>query len=105
MSVSDADIAHIRDLFADMGAITTRRMMGGLSIYHDGKIFAMLDSAGVPYLKAKGAFAARLAVAGARQFGAGTGQKMGYWTLPEAACDDPALACAWANEALDANNG
>ena len=27
---------------------------------------------------------------------------MGYWTLPEAALDDPEAACDWARRALDA---
>ena len=102
MSVSEGDIARAEELFAPLGAISHRRMMGGLSIYHAGRIFAILDREGTPYLKAKGAFAAEMQAAGARQFGAGTGRRMGYWTLPDEALDDPEEACAWARRALAA---
>ncbi len=102
MSVSDADIAFAHDLFAPLGDITSRKMMGGLSIYADGRIFAILDSEATPYLKAKGPMAEHLATVGARQFGAESGKVMGYWTLPDTALDDPEIASDWARQALDA---
>jgi len=102
MSLSENDIAFVHDMFDPLGRITTRRMMGGLSIYCDGRIFAMLDRQAIPYLKASGAFAARLASAGARQFGAGSSQTMNYWTLPQDALDDMAAACDWGRQALAA---
>jgi len=102
MSVSDADIAFAHELFAPLGDITSRKMMGGLSIYADGQIFAILDSEARPYLKAKGPMAEQLAAAGSHQFGAESGKVMGYWTLPDAALDDPETACDWARQALAA---
>lgn len=102
MSVTNADIAFALELFAPLGEITHRRMMGGLAIYHAGQIFASLDSEGRIYLKAKGDFAAEMAAEGAEQFVAGPGKTMGYWTVPEAALDDPDTACTWAKRALSA---
>ena len=64
MSVSESDIAFIEELFAPLGLITHRKMMGGLSVYCDGQIFSILDSSGTVYLKAKGAFAELVAVDG-----------------------------------------
>ncbi|MFQ5438313.1 MAG: TfoX/Sxy family protein [Paracoccaceae bacterium] len=108
MSVSDADVAFAHDLFSPLGTITSRRMMGGLSIYCDGRIFSIISSAGDIYLKADGALAGRLANAGARQFSSldktGKTRSMGYWSLPENALDDMELACAWASEALNKKN-
>lgn len=104
MSVSDADIAYAYDLFGPLGNLTSRKMMGGLTIYTDGQIFAILDSEATPYLKAKGAMARELADAGAQQFGEQSGQKMGYWTLLDDARDDPDAACDWARRALAALN-
>ena len=99
-----ADPDWIRDLFADLGAITTRRMMGGLNVYADGRIFAVADREGTLYLKAKGAFAGDLAAMGARPFTYarrdGTEARMGYMTVPEDALDDPVLACDLARRAL-----
>lgn len=102
MSVSDADIAYAHDLFASLGTITSRKMMGGLTLYVDGQIFAMYDSQTAMYLKAKGAMAEELAAAGAQQFGDDKGNVMGYWTLPDAALDDPDAACDWARRVLAA---
>lgn len=102
MPVTDADIAFALELFAPLGDITHRRMMGGLAIYHAGQIFASLDREGRVYLKAKGDFAAEMGAEGAEQFNAGRGKTMGYWTIPEAALDDPDAACAWARRALAA---
>ncbi len=100
MSVSDAQIAFAKDLFADLGTITGRKMMGGLTIYADGQIFAILGGDGTLYLKAKDVFAAEMDAAGSRIFAMDDGRSMGYWTLPEAALDDPELACEWARRAL-----
>ena len=101
MSISSDDIIYIQDLFAPLGTITHRKMMGGLTIYCDGQVFSILDSANTLYLKAKGAFAANMAAGGAVQFGADSGKVMGYWTMPEAALDDDELARDWAVRALN----
>ncbi len=102
MSINDTDIAFVHDMFDPLGHITTRKMMGGLSIYCDGTIFAMLDREGTLYLKAKGPFADEMAAAGARQFGADSGDRMAYWTLPDAALSDPDAALTWGQKALAA---
>ncbi|WP_344847489.1 TfoX/Sxy family protein [Celeribacter arenosi] len=101
MSITPEMIARAEDLFAPLGQITTRKMMGGLAIYHAGTIFASLDSEGAVYLKAKGPFAAELEAAGARQFITPRGP-MGYWTVPDDALDDPEMASDWGRRALAA---
>ncbi|SFI77448.1 TfoX/Sxy family protein [Celeribacter neptunius] len=102
MAVSDEDVAFIHDLFGPLGGISHRKMMGGLSIYRDGQIFAILSSDGRVYLKARGGFAEELAAEGSEKFEMGDGRGMHYWTLPEAALDDPEQACDWARRALAA---
>lgn len=102
MSVSESDIAFVRELFAGLGGLSHRKMMGGLSLYSEGQIFAILSSSGRVYLKASGAFAEEMAAAGAVKFEMEDGRGMNYWTLPEDALDDPDLACDWARRALAA---
>ena len=105
MSVSDADIAGAVELFEDLGTITTRKMMGGLCLYCDGTIFALLKSDGEMNIKAQSSeMITRLEGMGSTQW---TYQREGkkpssmpYWTLPDAALDDPDLACALARETL-----
>jgi len=104
MSISDADIAFVKDLFSGVGTLTTRKMFGGLAVYADGVIFALILSTGALMIKAKGALASDLAAQGSQQFiHDGKGDKrvaMPYWTLPDAAMDEPELACDWARRSL-----
>lgn len=104
MSVSDADIAFATELFSGLGHLTTRRMMGGLCVYCDGTIFALLRSDGQILLKGTGDLIPALEAAGATRWTyTREGRKtaaMPYWTLPEDALDDPELARDWARRAL-----
>ncbi len=105
MPISEADIEHVRELFSDLEPLTIKRMFGGTGIYADGRIFAVQRSDGILFLKAKGAFAAEMAEAGAVPFEMtmkGKLRAMGYMSLPAEALDDPELACEWARKALAA---
>ncbi len=107
MAVGAAQRAFVLDLFDDLGEVTARAMMGGLAIYAAGRIFAILGPEDRLYLKASGPLAADLAAEGSEQFvyarPDGRTARMGYWTLPDAALDDPAEACAWARRSLAAS--
>lgn len=106
MSVSEADIAFAVELFEGVGTITTRKMMGGLCLYADGVIFAILMSDGVLKIKAQDAdFISKLEDMGAERWtyqreGRDTPTAMPYWTLPDAALDDPEIALGLARETL-----
>jgi DNA transformation protein len=95
MAVSDGDIAFAVDLFADLGALSTRKMFGGMCLYHDGTVFALQASEGRLYLKTKdpiGLFEIK-----SDQF-----HNMPYYAIPEDFLDDPETACAVARAALTA---
>ena len=98
------DPETIRELFAELGPIRTRKMFGGQGVYAGDQIFA-LESAGELYLKVDAASVAAFRVAGSRPF---TYEKNGrqaqtsYWLLPEAALDDPDEAVCWGRLALEA---
>lgn len=93
MSLSDGDIAFAVDLFADVGALTTRKMFGGMCLYHDGTVFALQSSDGRLYLKTKDPIGL---------FDSQTDQfhNMPYYAVPEDLMDDPDAACAAARTAL-----
>ena len=95
MALADADIAFATDLLSDLGNLSTRKMFGGICLYLDGEVFALMSSDGQLYLKAKGDIAAELREAGASQF-----HNMPYWSVPEAALDDPQEACTLARRTL-----
>jgi DNA transformation protein len=104
MSISQSDIAFALELFEDLGQLTTRKMMGGLCLYHDGTIFSILHSDGSVWLKARGSMAERLTKQGWERWTyARDGKKttaMPYWKLPANTLDDPELACEWARQTL-----
>ncbi len=86
MSVSDADIAFAMELFGPLGDLANRKMFGGLGLYLDGAIFALLSSDGQIYLKATAPRPSELS--DSAQF-----HNMPYWSLPDACLDDPEVAC------------
>ena len=108
-SLTKEAIAQTVDLFSGLGDITTRRMMGGLCLYHNDVIFAMRHGDGTVRIKGAGDFIAELEAAGCTQWTyvregkdgkPGKAGTMPYWTLPEEALDDPDLAVDWARRAL-----
>ena len=104
MAVSAATRAFVLELFDALGGVTARAMMGGLALYRDGRIFAIVSGEERVFLKASGPLAVALAAEGAEQFvyarKDGVVARMGYWSLPEAAIDEPEAACDWARRAL-----
>ncbi|MDH5453481.1 MAG: TfoX/Sxy family protein [Paracoccaceae bacterium] len=104
MSISDADIAFALELFDGLGPLTTRKMMGGLCLYQEGTIFAILHGDGSIWLKGAGAFSDRITAEGWTRWtysrDGGKVTAMPYWRLPDAALDDPEAACKLARDAL-----
>ena len=99
MSLSAEQIAFAKELFGGLGDVTTRRMFGGIGIYLDGTIFAVMRSDGAILLKSVDGFGAELEAAGGIHWTHDRGA-MPYWTLPDAALDDPEEACDWARRAI-----
>lgn len=80
-------------------------MMGGYCFYADGRLFAAVRTDDRIYLRASAALGEALVAAGGEQLtftrpSDGKVTRMGYWTLPDAALDDPEVACEWARRAL-----
>ncbi len=107
MAVSEDQIAHALELFEGVGPMTTRKMFGGLGIYSDGEIFAVLMSDGVLKLKGAGDMVAVFEEEGwerwtYRREGSDKVTAMPYWTVPDALLDDADAASGWARRAIDA---
>lgn len=104
MAIAQADIDFALELFDSLGPLTTRKMMGGLCLYRDGVIFAILHGDGSIWLKGKDDMAARMEAEGWTHWtytrDGGKETAMPYWLLPDAALDDPEAACDLARDAL-----
>ncbi|MCP5072348.1 MAG: TfoX/Sxy family protein [Rhodobacteraceae bacterium] len=107
MAVTAADIEHIHDLFSELEPLSTRKMMGGLCIYSDGQIFALIGPEEKLFIKATAGLAEKLAQVGSKRFDyqnkSGKTVSMPYWTLPDSALDDPSEACDWGRKSLIEN--
>lgn len=105
MSVTAEDIEFATDLFSTLGPLTTRKMMGGLCLYSDGTIFAIVHSDFGIMIKGAGDFQTELDAMGLTRWtyqrdNAPKPTAMPYWKLPESALDDPEEACELARRAL-----
>jgi DNA transformation protein and related proteins len=95
----------IRELFAAFGTVTVRRMFGGVGIYAEETMFALVHD-GVIYLKVDGHNAAAFEREDLAPFTYTTKDgKRGvtsYRRMPDRLYDDPDALAAWAREALAA---
>lgn len=99
------DNAGIEEMFEGLGPVSIRRMFGGKGIYHQGIIVA-IDLRDEIMLKADEVSGPEFAEAGARQWTyenkKGKPVLMPYWTVPEAAFDDPDEMTKWVRLAFEA---
>ena len=104
VALTDGDIAYVCELFASLGPLTTHKMFGGLALYSDGVIFAVMLSDGRVMLKGAGAMQDRFDDMGLIRWTSNRDGKppsaMPYWALPESALDDPDAAAGLARAAL-----
>lgn len=96
---------HLADLLSPLGGVTMKKMFGGLSLYRDGRIFAIVTSDGlffkadaetVPAFEAEGC--------GPFEYASKDGRtvRMPYWKAPERLYDGPDDMVAWARDAVAA---
>lgn len=94
----------IAEMFASLGPVNIKRMFGGKGIYHQGLIIA-LEVDGEILLKADDKSKDIFAEAGARQWcyeGKTKPVAMPYWSIPDAAYDDPEVMAVWVLIAYEA---
>lgn len=103
------DPAFIRDLFAQFGAVTIKRMFSGAGIFADGLMFGLVVREAI-YLKADERTIADFERESCKPFTYLRGRTSGrprehalpYWRLPERLYDDPDELAAWARRAFAA---
>ncbi len=97
-------VEHCLELFAPLGPVHARRMLGGWGLYLDG-LFVALIAAEQLYLKADAGTRESFSAAGCEPFvysADGKSVTLGYWTAPPEALESPALMAPWARLALQA---
>jgi DNA transformation protein and related proteins len=103
------DPEFVRDLFAQFGPVTVRRMFSGAGIFRDGLMFGLVVR-DVIYLKADATNVADFEREACKPFSYTRGKASGrpsqhalpYWRVPERLYDDPDELAEWARRAFEA---
>jgi DNA transformation protein len=96
------DAEALRELFRDFGPVDVRRMFGGLGVFVDGLMIALV-ARGEIYLKADGETIPAFERDGQKPFSYATkhGEHVltSYWRMPDALYDEPEELARWARGA------
>ena len=98
------DPDYLTDLFDPFGPVNPRRMFGGLGVFHNGVMIALVAD-GQLFMKVDDQTVSLFEDAGSSPFvysGKGKPVQMSYWSLPEDAYDDPDMMREWAERAYSA---
>ena len=93
----------LEELFAPLGGVTIKRMFGGLGVFKETLMFALVSD-DVLYLKADEATAPRFEGEGYGRWtypGHKRAVAMPYWQLPERLLDEPDEFVEWARAAFE----
>lgn len=107
MAADPGFVDHVVDLLSDLGPVQVKRMFGGVGLYQNDLMFALIfvDSL---YLKVDKDSQAQFEAAGSAPFTYemkdGRTGILHYWHLPDEAGDDRIAACRWARLAIDSAN-
>jgi DNA transformation protein len=98
------DAEFIRELFAQFGPVTVRRMFRSAGIFADGLMFGLIND-GTIYLKVDDGSIPDFEREGSQPFTYTRSKRAGrvelpYWRLPERLYDDPEELAAWARRAF-----
>ena len=97
------DPDFIRDLFAQFGPVTVRRMFRSAGIFAEGMMIGLINN-GAIYLKADAASTVDFKREGSTPFTYTRGKRgrvaLPYWRLPERLYDDPDELAEWARRAF-----
>ena len=88
--------ALVADL-ASLGEVSARKMFGGFGVFHESTMFALIDSAGVCFLRADDQTSSDFEQAGVERHG-----RMPYWQIPSDVRSNDAELIRWARSALEA---
>lgn len=104
MAITAEYRAYVLDLFSGLGPVAIKRMFGGAGIYLEDACFAILLGGEQIMMRGDATLGPRYEDAGSVQWVYENQRRgpvaMPYWSLPDAAQDDPEEAVAWARLSL-----
>ncbi len=104
MAVSEEYRDYVMELLAPLGAVAPRRMFGGLGIFYDGTMFALVADDTL-YFKVDDSNRGDFEAAGAAPFSyrakGGRRGVMSYYQAPAEVLEEAEQALSWAAKAVD----
>lgn len=87
--------ALLVEKLAGIPGISSKKMFGGHGIFHEGKMFGIVDSKGEWFLKADDSLKGTFEASGSQKHG-----KMPYYSIPEQIKDDTGQLNEWAKKSI-----
>ncbi len=85
----------LKEKLGSIDGITSKKMFGGHGIFHEDKMFGLIDSKGRAFIKSDEEQAKAHAKLGSEKH-----SKMPYYSIPEIVFNDPDLLSVWAKHAI-----
>lgn len=85
---------------AAIEGITSKKMFGGHGIFHEGKMFGLIDSKGTVHFKVDDSSSIKYMDHGSQKHG-----KMPYCSVPENVLADTNVLLEWAKESIEISKG
>ena len=79
-----------------IGGITSKKMFGGNGLFHEGKMFGIVDAKGGYFLKANESILSHFVNKGAEKHG-----KMPYYSIPAEIFENSDQLLAWAKKSIE----
>jgi DNA transformation protein len=99
MAVSESFLSYVMDQLTDFGDFQTKKMFGGVGIYHEGLMFALVGNEKF-CLKADDSNRADFEAYGMRAFLSDENTKgLPYWEVPVEIMEDREVLADWAHKA------
>lgn len=86
----------LMEKLSSIESITSKKMFGGHGIFHDGKMFGIVDSTGQAYFKTNEATGSKYMEKGSKKHG-----KMPYHSIPEEIFTNIEDLKEWARESIE----
>lgn len=86
----------LKEKLSVIDGIAAKKMFGGYGVFHEGKMFALVNSQGEPFFKSDESISAKFVKAGSHQHG-----RMPYFSVPEDIFNDIEQLTLWAKESIE----
>jgi DNA transformation protein len=92
---AELTVELLKEKLQVIDGVSSKKMFGGFGIFHDGKMFALVNSKGQTYLKSEETNKAKFDAWGASQHG-----KMPYFSLPKEVFKDHDKLISWVQDSI-----